>query len=272
MGMCSFVINDTAYIIGGRTTSIQAISEIWAYSFPADTWTFKGDFPFGGRWRASATSDSTKGYLIFGKDETNNYRKELYEYIPATNSWDQLNSFPAYGRIYASMKILSDNLFVIAGLDSTSASHNDMWQYKLASSSWQQLSSIPDIERRGGMCFNNSNTLYYCAGIDQTNTRLRETWRIFNPTSVFEAEQFNSFTIYPNPSSGNIVIHASSNLEIENIRIQNLIGEVVKSFNSKIYLTNNDQVDIDISQLPNGIYFIALNSQNSVSIKKLVKN
>ena len=118
MGSSCFVISDTAYVIGGRTSISNSISEVWAYCIPSDTWTPKSHLPFGARWRASTAADQENGYLIFGVDSESVFRRELYEFNPSINACSQLSVFPGSGRAYASMNYINGELLVIAGLDS----------------------------------------------------------------------------------------------------------------------------------------------------------
>lgn len=272
MGMCNFVINDTAYIIGGRTAIASAISEIWAYSIIYDTWTFKGSLPFGERWRASATAANSKGYLIFGKDLANNYRRELYEFNPISNLWILISNFPNAGRVYSTLQSYNNVLIVVAGLDSNSYSYRDLWRFDLVSSSWLQLTSIPAIERRGGMCFANNTTLYYTTGIDQTDLRLKQTWKIFNPNSVTDFSTLSTFNIFPNPATNLIYIEFES--LISNtwiIEITNSLGQVVNRFNYESIYNWNNKVEIDLNSFMKGIYFVQLQNKDHFIVKKFIK-
>lgn len=75
-----------------------------------------------------------------------------------------------------------------------------------------------------------------------------------------------SFAIYPNPASETIMV-SSGNLVLNNTRltISNSIGQIVYADD----FTNEQQVNI--SGLPNGIYFVQLNSNGkTISPKKLI--
>jgi len=269
MGVSSFVINDTAYIIGGRTSTALSISEMWAYCISADTWTFKGNLPFGERWRASAVSDNAKGYLIFGNDASEINRKELYEFNPLSNSWTQIGNFPGHGRVYSSLSYMNGNLIVVAGLDSIGNSYNDMWQFNLNTLAWQQLASIPAAERRGGMSFNSSSTLYYSAGINQANTRLKETWKVLNPTSIPNNDLNARITIYPNPAVNQITVDfETSEINIDNIILRNAVGQIFKAYDSKII--TKGVIQYDVSNLQGGFYYLTLQSYNQNIIRKII--
>lgn len=176
-GMACIVINDTAYIVGGKTATNQAINEVWAYCMSTNVWTQKNDFPFGNRWRASATSMNGKGYLIFGKDESSIFHNSFYVYEPEIDSWNPITPFPAYGRSHASLTSINNELYVCFGIDSLGNSHNDVWKYNSVTSSWTNLPGLPDLGRRGGIGLSWQNSIYYTTGIDESDTRLNETWK-----------------------------------------------------------------------------------------------
>jgi N-acetylneuraminic acid mutarotase len=264
MGSCCFVINDTAYIVGGRTSVATSISDVWAYCISADTWTMKNNLPFGARWRASATTDNTKGYLIFGKDSASVSRKELYEFNPATNSWMQISAFPGNGRVYAAMKFISGDLLVLAGLDSLGKSYNDMWRINPSTLVWQSLDTIPDTGRRGGICFNSSTTIYYTTGIDQTNNRLKETWKVFNPTIINENDWNEKVNIYPNPANNFIDIET----DFKNcyFSVFDIAGQLI--LKEKIV---QNKTRIGLSHYADGLYFIQFQSDDRMISRKFIK-
>jgi N-acetylneuraminic acid mutarotase len=267
-GACSFVLNDTAYIVGGSTPILIAVNEFWAYSIQSDTWTFKGVLPFGGRWRASAVACNGKGYLIFGKDVSSLLRNELLEFDPITNLWTQISNFPNAGRVYSSVQTLNGDLLIFAGLDSLSNSYNDLWRYSIATSTWKQLQSLPALGRRGGMCFASSSSLYYTTGINQNNTRLKETWKVVNPTSINENTVEEIFDIYPNPFTDGITLNFRKVICLNEIIILNSMGQTVKSITVKSKI---DKIDLMLEDLYPGIYLLQCSSNAHLFLRKIVK-
>jgi hypothetical protein len=70
--------------------------------------------------------------------------------------------------------------------------------------------------------------------------------------------------IYPNPSTGIVhLTHAGNNNQFVSIHIYNILGE-------KIYDTEVFQSSIDISTLPDGIYFVDYTTNTKSSIQKIV--
>ncbi|MCI5058946.1 MAG: T9SS type A sorting domain-containing protein [Flavobacteriales bacterium] len=72
---------------------------------------------------------------------------------------------------------------------------------------------------------------------------------VFNPTSVQEPIQNLSISLYPNPAISNIMITASSPL---NVTIYDMVGNIV-DVSSMVFPGSS----IDISNLPSGVYILS---------------
>lgn len=70
------------------------------------------------------------------------------------------------------------------------------------------------------------------------------------------------FTVYPNPSNGNVYIKSKENALL---KIYNMLSEVVYMENIK----EGSQL-IDINNISDGIYFVVIENENSKSSKKLI--
>ncbi len=75
----------------------------------------------------------------------------------------------------------------------------------------------------------------------------------------------NNIQIFPNPSNGIFTIAGD---DIVSIDIINIKGEIIRS-DQNISQKNNN---LDISDMPNGIYFIKINSKLSSELRKIIKN
>ena len=85
--------------------------------------------------------------------------------------------------------------------------------------------------------FNLSDFEYYCDALSSTE----------------ETPSNSSFSVYPNPSYDYLTI-ASSEQRIDQIAIYNLNGALVNSFEP-----DHTQYELDVSQLPAGVYVIQIN-------------
>ena len=75
--------------------------------------------------------------------------------------------------------------------------------------------------------------------------------------------EFVGMEVYPNPASDRVTIKSAST--IENLEIYNQLGQLVKQ-----HKVNSNLVNLDVSGLKSGIYFIKAYSSNKVSTRKLV--
>lgn len=73
----------------------------------------------------------------------------------------------------------------------------------------------------------------------------------------------NLYTIYPNPSTGNVLVKCFD-VEINKIEVYNNIGQIIKHIN-----VSNRPKTININNLNNGNYFIKVYSTKGVGVNKL---
>jgi len=79
----------------------------------------------------------------------------------------------------------------------------------------------------------------------------------------------NQLNIYPNPAKEYITVDISSeNIENATVQIINLLGKVVYSETGII----NNNIKIDIQNFESGLYFLSIENENSIMIKKFTKN
>ena len=105
---------------------------------------------------------------------------------------------------------------------------------------------ITDSRASGGPYFQASSNI---EDEGSTNTKLEKL-------SVGELQ------IYPNPTSGNVLIKANW---ISDIQIVNINGQLI--YKKTI---NKPSAKLDLSDLPKAVYFIKLVNKESISINKLV--
>ena len=86
-------------------------------------------------------------------------------------------------------------------------------------------------------------------------------WNIDVNDEPFE----NSFSIYPNPSSGKFNMQ-SVRSEVNRVDIYDTFGRNIKS----LYVDERKAV-VDISSYPNGVYFMKCYSDAGIFSKKVVK-
>jgi len=120
---------------------------------------------------------------------------------------------------------------------------------------------------------NNANFSFYMGG-NQTNTYIDNASLIKNDCNTDSPKEdlssTSSFTLYPNPANHNIqlVAEISENTQAQ-IQIYDAFGKLVKQIN-EVELMTGSPFDIEVSQLPTGMYFCTLQSGEWQAVQKFV--
>lgn len=90
-----------------------------------------------------------------------------------------------------------------------------------------------------------------------------------NCTETLFTEDFNnnSITVFPNPTDGNIIISSDNQNEETLVSLYNILGE--KIYNVATPILNN--LSINLSQFPSGIYFVNIKNNDGNFTKKVIK-
>jgi len=72
--------------------------------------------------------------------------------------------------------------------------------------------------------------------------------------------------VYPNPTNGNLNIELSSNA-LKNVEVVDVTGRVVFASG-----TNNSTIQVDLSQVAAGVYYVKVNSNADSEVIKVIKN
>jgi hypothetical protein len=86
-------------------------------------------------------------------------------------------------------------------------------------------------------------------------------------TSVDEIASMN-FSVFPNPNNGQFVLEYSGDNGMAHIDVINVSGKVVHA--QQMMMNNNSQLDIDLGNNVNGMYFVRVTMDNDVKVIKVV--
>ena len=112
---------------------------------------------------------------------------------------------------------------------------------------------------------NYNNQSIYIAFVNVTNDGFKlyiddiHAWKN-DPVSVNELYQNNAVSIYPNPTKGMFSVESES--QIQKVIVSNSFGQIVFT---------TEQTKIDLSNYPNGIYFLKIETISGSTINKLIK-
>ena len=112
---------------------------------------------------------------------------------------------------------------------------------------------------------NSENQIF--SSVTVTCGELTKTYTIYyNLVGITEQEQ-SHFTLYPNPTNGQIVITMDENVNATEAIVYSMMGQTVK-----IQSVNDSQFEMNLNSLQSGIYFVAVRNGNGVlGIQKIVK-
>jgi hypothetical protein len=85
-----------------------------------------------------------------------------------------------------------------------------------------------------------------------------------------DVELSSAINIFPNPTSGNVTIDATNLAQnVNQINILNVQGQMVFAFNQ---LGSKAVFDLNLTNLPEGIYVVQLQTSAGVLSKRLILN
>ncbi|HEX8577673.1 MAG TPA: T9SS type A sorting domain-containing protein [Flavobacterium sp.] len=93
----------------------------------------------------------------------------------------------------------------------------------------------------------------------------------FIPIGIEEMTISTELKVYPNPATNQITLEFNINTSKDTfIEINNILGQSVKKTVNSFPIGVN-MMEIDLSELPKGLYFIQLQNDNKISSKKIIK-
>lgn len=95
---------------------------------------------------------------------------------------------------------------------------------------------------------------------DRDNNRIRKIDNVVGVNQI-NGKQI-SLSLYPNPSTGFVIIEAD--LQMEELKIYNSIGHLISKIDKMCY-----HVSIDLTEQPNGVYFLEIKTNEGIISKKL---
>jgi hypothetical protein len=98
-----------------------------------------------------------------------------------------------------------------------------------------------------------------CAGKATLNQNISEC------TGIAKNAAVNGMMLYPNPTSGEFTIELNNNAE-KNIEVTDVTGRVIVSTS-----TVSETVNINLSNLASGVYYVKVQSENANKVVKVVK-
>jgi hypothetical protein len=113
---------------------------------------------------------------------------------------------------------------------------------------------------------NFNNDTIYIAFVNRSDNAFKlylddiKVWKE-DPLSVQSLDNESNFTVYPNPTNGTISL--STEATIENIRLFSANGELL--------IAKPATSQLDLTQLPNGVYYLIVQTNQGTATRKVIK-
>jgi N-acetylneuraminic acid mutarotase len=259
----SFSIGGKGYVGTGGTDTARFKKDVWEYDPVNDSWLKKGDFPGGGRENTIGFAVNGAGYVGLGFAPNSNFQTDLWQYLPTSDSWVRKTDFPSIRALGPTCLVIGMSGYFCTGGDSSTQTYNDVWRYNTQTDVWMQKDTFTGSPRFYAAGFSIGSKGYLGTGFKgMSRTYYKDFWE-YTPDSLFTTgisdADISPVTLSPNPSSTRLYLSSP----IPDITITDITGRVCS-------VTHTDR-EIDISSLPEGVYYVKLHTRDGSVVRRFVK-
>lgn len=256
------VMNGKLYVGFGDNSSGN-YKDWWEYNPATDTWTSKTQYPGASMHHPVSAAYNNLIYISEGHVSTGGSKK-FYSYNATANTWATLADMPGPGVVAgASFYIGNNKVYSGCGITEPAAAfHNEFYGYDIGTGVWSAISNYPGTGVFGPVSFIIGNDGYVVTGMESSGTDTKDNYRLhLNSSGVENTMHAGLFNIYPNPASNTVIVE-NEQLNIT-VRLCNAAGNLIHS-----YIKKENELRIDMSTLPAGLYFIISENSAQKVIKK----
>ena len=259
--------------INSTSSSNTAQTSCDSYSWNGNTYNSSGNYSWVGSNSNGCDSTATLNLAINSTISSNNNLSICFG-----------ESFTVGGNSYNQIGTYTDTLITVNGCDSIITTNLNVSQQITAIIA--QLGMDIKANSSGGNMpyvykWNTGETIQqitpllngdYWVIITDVNSCESDTafFTVAWVTTSTAEININNLTTYPNPSNGifNIVFNSNTKQDID-LRVHNILGEVIFSESLKDFNGDYNR-SVDLSQYPNAMYILQLNTRDVIINKKLV--
>jgi N-acetylneuraminic acid mutarotase len=258
----AFTADNKGFVCGGKIGPGIYSKQLWEYKPSNNQWIQRADFPGGVRYQLCSFSIDNIGYVGLGLNQ-DVYKKDFYKYNPGSDEWAQIATFPAMERGGASTFVLNNKGYVCLGTNG--GLQGDLLEYNPELNSWFLRQSFGGSERKNAISFVVNEKAY--VGLGKGYSGKKSSIYEYGPNLFASIENLQplQFQVYPNPSSGTVFFQLKS-MENQEILFFDLYGNML--FSKCV----SDQMILDLSCLPKGVYFLREKDATSSNVMKLILN
>jgi N-acetylneuraminic acid mutarotase len=270
-GASVFVIGHKAFVMGGSTYS----NDVWMYDAHQNTWKHMNNCPQGDIEGMSSFAIGNYGYTGGGWNGSN-LLNTFWQYDTTTDTWSSVATIPLPGGLGGTPQefVFGSRAYVCAAATVPNATTlSDGYVYDTSTKAWSVFTNMGTngIERDYATAFAIGLDGYIGTGIDSNGVMLSSFWQ-YGPTNMEGINQLKEFapniSIYPNPSKGIMNLAYSGNSKKEELRITDLMGRVLNSYE---IIGTKGQIGLNETSLSDGMYFYqVIDSGKLVSSGKFI--
>lgn len=179
----AFVVDDKAYVLGGRLAHDKAPRDFWMYNPLTDSWTELDSVPFSGRVKAISAVVDGMAYVGLGFNgrvyADSAYLRDFWRYDVQTNTWDSCADFPSRNSNVAVSFVSGKRIFVAFGF--FDGFTRDVYAYDTQTDQWTHCDDALANGRAGAVACSNGKR--YFAGTGYNTSSMNDWWE-FNPDSA----------------------------------------------------------------------------------------
>jgi N-acetylneuraminic acid mutarotase len=209
-GQKAFVIGNEAYLIGGTSTSMNALPDCWKYNALTNKWDSIAPLPIP-RNDACTFTLNNKGYVVSGTPNQSNLLNDCWEYNPTLNSWILKDSLPADPRKFATSFSINNMGYIVGGINHFGNPIDEVWSYNALTEKWVKKNNINTEGIYAALSTSINNTAFICMGRGIDNINFFKEIRSYNP----DLDTWNTLTLFP--------------------KVPSIFG-IAESINNKIYI------------------------------------
>jgi hypothetical protein len=308
---CAFTLShenmQKAYVCLGQTQTVAYMKDLWEFNPQTETWSQKANFSGTARRQSVCFTTGNKAYVGTGEDAIG-LKKDFYAFDPVTNSWTQVADFAGTSRRDAVAFELNGYGFVGTGDDGILK--KDLWMYDVQSDTWIDKANFPGTARAGAVAWGAFTVAYLGTGEDANgefkndlyeynyylnawvqranmpapgrknafafyingvsyvgagyNGIFLEDFWAYSGTAGTNSLETASVQLYPNPVQNQLHIHSGE--MIAYCSIQSMDGK-------QLFVSSeqSNQLEVDVSKLPEGTYFFQYEIKGKKTVKTFVK-
>jgi len=250
----------------------------YEFKFTFDNWTGQEAFTQGDVCTITNYGNTNRRLVVAGADQT--LATALFGVCAESSDGNNgphnvtfnvdMSGAPAFTTAYVSGEFnswsgdanaLSD---MGGGIYSTTLPLNEAsYQFKVTTDNWTQQEGFAPGDA-GTSTDGTFTNRYIAVNGDKT---LDFAWNVAKVLNVKTLNSVTNYSVYPNPAKNSWTIKSDSQIIIKTIQVFDVLGKQVMTLTPK-----TNEMSIDASTLPNGLYFAKMTTDLGSGSIKLIKN